>query len=42
MVWLSNALGASDLFCAVYQGPVDVRIAPGALGAALFIPTVVV
>ncbi len=42
LVWVFNVWGASDLLCAIYQGNVSARIDPGALGAAFFIPTVVV
>ncbi len=42
LVWLFNLWGAADLLFAVYQGQVGVRIGPGALGAAFFIPTTVV
>ena len=42
LVWLFNVWGASDLLYAFYQGQFGVQIDPGALGAAFFIPTVVV
>jgi hypothetical protein len=42
MVWVFNMWGAIDLLYAVYQGQIAVRIDPGSLGAAFFIPTVIV
>ena len=42
IVWLFNVWGAVDLLHAIYQGQIGVGIAPGSLGAAFFIPTVVV
>jgi hypothetical protein len=42
MVWVFNVWGAVDLLHAVYQGQIGVRISPGSLGAAFFIPTAVV
>jgi len=41
-VWLFNVWGAADLFNAFYQGQIGVRIDPGSLGAAFFIPTILV
>jgi len=41
-VWIFNVWGAVDLLHAIYQGQIGVRIGPGSLGAAFFIPTVVV
>jgi len=41
-VWVFNVWGTADLLHAVYQGQIGVGIAPGSLGAAFFIPTVVV
>jgi hypothetical protein len=41
-VWVFNVWGALDLVYAFYQGQFGVRIGPGSLGAAFFIPTVVV
>ena len=41
-VWVFNVWGAVDLLYAIYQGQIGVRIGPGSLGAAFFIPTVVV
>src|SRR5262249_53760639 len=42
LVWVFNVWGAVDLLHAIYQGQIGVGIAPGSLGAAFFIPTVVV
>ena len=42
LVWLFNVWGASDLLYAFYQGQFGVQIDPRALGAAFFIPTLVV
>src|SRR6516165_2210457 len=42
MVWVFNVWGAVDLLVAFYQGLLGVRIDPGSLGAAYFIPTVLV
>src|SRR6516165_1859572 len=42
IVWIFNVWGAGDLLHAIYQGQVRLRIGPGSLGAAFFIPTVVV
>jgi hypothetical protein len=42
IVWAFNVWGAVDLLVAFYQGLIGVRIGPGSLGAAYFIPTVVV
>ncbi|MBV8814720.1 MAG: hypothetical protein JO271_09530 [Verrucomicrobia bacterium] len=42
MAWVFNLWGAVDLFVAFYQGLFGVRISPGWLGAAFFIPTVLV
>jgi hypothetical protein len=42
VVWAFNLWGAADLLNAIYQGQIGVRIGPGSLGAAFFIPTVVV
>jgi hypothetical protein len=39
IVWVFNVWGAVDLLYAFYQGQ---SIGPGSLGAAFFIPTVVV
>ena len=42
MVWAFNVWGAVDLLVAFYQGLLGVKIDPGWLGAAYFIPTVLV
>jgi len=42
LVWIFNVWGAADLLHAVYQGQVRLRIGVGSLGAAFYIPTVVV
>jgi hypothetical protein len=42
IVWTLNVWGTSDLLYAIYQGQIGVRIGPGSLGAAFFIPTLVV
>jgi hypothetical protein len=42
VVWLFNVWGALDLLVGFYQGEIGVRIEPGSLGAAYFIPTVFV
>ena len=42
LVWVFNVWGAVDLLVAFYQGVLGVRIDPGSLGAAYFIPTVLV
>jgi hypothetical protein len=42
IAWLFNLWGTADLLMAFYQGLFGVRIEPGSLGAAYFIPTVVV
>jgi hypothetical protein len=42
VVWVFNVWGAADLLYAFYQGRIGVGIGPGSLGAAFFIPTVVV
>ncbi len=39
--WVFNVWGAADLLLAFYQGP-HLRIRPGDLGAAFFIPTAIV
>jgi hypothetical protein len=41
LVWVFNLWGSADLLYAFYQGN-SVGFAPGQLGAAYFIPTVVV
>jgi len=40
--WALNLWGSADLLYAFYQGLIGVGIEPGQLGAAYFIPTVVV
>jgi hypothetical protein len=42
LVWVFNLWGTADLLYAFYQGLFGVRINPGLLGAAFFIPTAVV
>ena len=42
IVWVFNVWGAVDRLHAIYQGQIGVGIDPGSLGAAFFIPTVVV
>jgi hypothetical protein len=42
LVWLLVFQGAADLLFAYYQGVFGVGISPGALGAAFFVPTVIV
>jgi len=42
IVWLFNVWGTADLLHAIYQGQFGVGFAPGSLGAAFYIPTVVV
>lgn len=42
MAWIFNVWGAGDLLNALYQGAIGVGIDPGSLGAAFFIPTVIV
>jgi hypothetical protein len=42
LVWVFNLWGSADLLYAFYQGLIGVGIKPGQLGAAYFIPTVVV
>jgi hypothetical protein len=42
VVWVFNVWGTLDLLFAFYQGEIGVGIEPGSLGAAYFIPTVVV
>jgi len=42
LVWLFNLWGTIDLLNAIYQGQIGVGIVPGSLGAAFFIPTVIV
>lgn len=42
LVWVFNLWGFADLLFAFYQGMIGVGIKPGQLGAAFFIPTVLV
>lgn len=42
MVWIFNVWGSLDLLDAIYQGRIGVGIDPRHLGAAFYIPTVVV
>src|SRR4051812_47787499 len=42
LVWVFNLWGSADLLYAFYQGQIGVGLEPGQLGAAYFIPTVVV
>ena len=42
LVWLFNVWGAGDLLNAFYQAQIRVGIGPGSLGAAFYIPTLVV
>jgi hypothetical protein len=42
LVWAFNLWGTADLLTAFYQGVLGVGLEPGQLGAAYFIPTVVV
>ena len=42
LVWVFNVWGAVDLLVAFYQGVLGVKIDPGWLSAAYFIPTLAV
>ncbi len=42
IVWVFNVWGTIDLLHAIYQGQIGVRVGPELLGAAFYIPTVVV
>jgi hypothetical protein len=42
IVWVFNVWGALDLLNAFYNGQIGVGISPGSLGAAFYIPTVLV
>jgi hypothetical protein len=42
LVWIFNLWGAADLLNVFYQGEIHFRIYPGWLGAAYFIPTLIV
>ena len=41
-MWVFNLWGTADLLYAIYDGEIGVRIGPGSLGAAFYIPTVIV
>lgn len=41
-VWIFNLWCTIDLLYAIYQGEIGVRVGPGSLGAAFYIPTVLV
>jgi hypothetical protein len=40
--WLLNVWGSVDLILAIYQGQIGIGIGPGSLGAAYYIPTLIV
>ena len=42
IVWVFYMWGTADLLYAIYDGEIGVRIGPGSLGAAFYIPTVIV
>jgi hypothetical protein len=42
IVWVFNVWGTADLLYAIYQGQIGIGIGPSSLGAAFFIPTLVV
>jgi hypothetical protein len=42
LIWLFNLWGTADLINAYYQGMLGARVGPGSLGAAFFIPTMIV
>lgn len=42
MIWILNIERAADLLFAYYQGTIGIDLPPGALGAAFYIPTVIV
>jgi hypothetical protein len=42
LIWAFNLWGTVDLINAYYQGALGAGIGPGSLGAAFFIPTVLV
>ena len=42
IVWLLNIWGAIDLLNAFYEGQIGAQIGPGTLGAAFYLPTVIV
>jgi hypothetical protein len=41
-VWLLNIQGTADLLLAYYKGVIGVQLDPGVMGAAFYIPTVIV
>lgn len=41
-VWVFNVWGAADLVNAIFEGQVRLHIGPGSMGAAFYIPTLVV
>ncbi len=42
MVWVFNVWGTADLLNAIYEGLIGVGIDPATLGAAFFLPTLIV
>src|SRR5438270_1640759 len=42
MLWILNIEGTADLLFAYYQGTIGIGLPPGVLGAAFYIPTVIV
>lgn len=42
VVWIFNLWGAADLLYAFYLGLFGVGVEPGLLGAAFFVPTLIV
>ncbi|MFB9268496.1 hypothetical protein ACFFWD_36165 [Bradyrhizobium erythrophlei] len=42
LVWLFNIVGFADLLLAYYDGTIGVGLPPGSMGAAFYIPTVIV
>jgi hypothetical protein len=42
ILWVFNVWGTLDLLFAIYQGEIGLGIGPGSLGAAFYIPTVIV
>jgi len=42
LAWVFNLWGSADLLHALYLGQIGVHIPPGSLGAAYFIPTLIV
>lgn len=41
-VWVFNVWGAADLVNAIFEGQVRLHVGPGSMGAAFYIPTLVV